>query len=270
MNTYIDYLKVYVYPYAVDILAALLIFFIGRMLIRKISDLVYKMMQKSKLDETLAIFLKNILYTILFAAIIIAALNKLGIPTASLVAVLGAAGLAIGLSLKDSVSNFGAGVLIIMLRPFKAGDFVNIAGQMGVVENIQVFQTVLKTFDNLTIYIPNSTIMGTEIVNYTARETRMVNLIIGISYDDDIKKARDIMMETMAAHENTHDDPAPVTGVLELGDSSVNIFARSWVDTPNWWQTKTDLLQQIKENLEAGGITIPFPQMDVHIQKEEV
>jgi small conductance mechanosensitive channel len=263
----IDQVTAHAADYALRFVAAVLIFYIGKFLAKMLAKLAQRAMTKTHMDETLAGFLKNVIYALLFAVVIIASLNALGVQTTSLVAVMGAAGLAIGLSLKDQVANFGAGVLIVMLRPFKVGDVVTLAGQTGSVLTIQVFQTILKTFDNLTIMIPNSSVMGGTITNFSLQGTRMIPLVIGISYGSDIKKAKDIMLETMTAHEKVLKDPAPAAGVLELADSSVNLFARSWVETADWWGTKADLLENIKNNLTAAGIEIPFPQMDVHCFK---
>lgn len=265
----LEFIKINATAYALRFMAAILIFLIGKYLAKFFASLFFKAMQKTRMDETLSGFLKNVIYAMLFAVVIIAALNTLGVQTTSLVAVMGAAGLAVGLSLKDQISNFGAGVLIVMLRPFKSGDLVTVAGQIGVIESIQIFQTIMKTYDNLTIMIPNSNIMNGEIINYSLKGTRMIPLVIGISYGDDIKKAKNIMLETMKAHEKVLKDPEPTAGVLELGDSSVNLFARSWVETADWWTTKADLLESIKTDLEAGGITIPFPQMDIYVHKTE-
>ncbi len=255
--------------YALRIVAAVLIFYFGKYLAKFLSRVAHKAMKKTNMDETLAGFLKNVIYAMLFAVVVIASVNALGVQTTSLVAVMGAAGLAVGLSLKDQVSNFGAGVLIVMLRPFKAGDVVTLAGQTGTVLTIQVFQTILKTYDNLTIMIPNSSVMNGEIINFSLQGTRMIPLVIGISYGSDIKKAKDIMLDTMREHEKVLKDPAPSAGVLELADSSVNLFARSWVETGDWWATKAELLENIKINLTNGGVEIPFPQMDIYFHKPE-
>ncbi len=255
--------------YSLRLLAAVLIFYFGKYIAKFLSRVAHRAMKKTNIDETLAGFLRNVIYAMLFAVVVIASLNSLGVQTTSLVAVMGAAGLAIGLSLKDQVANFGAGVLIVMLRPFKVGDTVTLAGQTGTVLTIQVFQTILKTFDNLTIMIPNSSVMNGTITNFSLQGTRMIPLIIGISYGSDIKKAKDIMLETMRSHEKVLKDPEPTAGVLELADSSVNLFARSWVETGDWWATKADLLENIKVNLTNGGVEIPFPQMDVYIHKTE-
>lgn len=255
--------------YSLRLLAAVLIFYFGKYIAKFLSRVAHRAMKKTHMDETLAGFLRNVIYAMLFAVVVIASLNSLGVQTTSLVAVMGAAGLAIGLSLKDQVANFGAGVLIVMLRPFKVGDTVTLAGQTGTVLTIQVFQTILKTFDNLTIMIPNSSVMNGTITNFSLQGTRMIPLIIGISYGSDIRKAKDIMLETMRSHEKVLKDPDPTAGVLELADSSVNLFARSWVETGDWWATKADLLEHIKINLTNGGVEIPFPQVDVYIHKTE-
>ena len=199
--------------------------------------------------------------------VIIASLNRLGVNTTSLVALLGAAGLAIGLSLQDSLKNFAAGVMIILFKPFKLGDFVEAGGATGVVENISIFSTKFKTGDNKEVIVSNGNIYGGMIVNYTAKETRRIDMVIGIGYNDDIKKAKNIITEILDADERILLDPAPSVSIGELGDSSVNFNVRPWVKTEDYWAVRSDTLEKIKLAFDENGISIPYPQMDVHLDE---
>ncbi len=196
----------------------------------------------------------------------IAALSRLGVETTSLVAVIGAAGLAVGLALQGSLSNFAAGVLLIIFKPFRVGDFVEVAGAKGMVQEIQIFTTVLHSPDNVRIIIPNSQVTGANIINYTANDRRRVDLVIGISYGDDIAKAKQVITSVLLSDKRVMRDPAPVVAVLGLGDSSVNIAVRPWVKADDYWPTYFDLTENIKVSLEQNGLTIPFPQRDIHIR----
>ena len=199
---------------------------------------------------------------------IIAALGELGIQTASFIAILGAAGLAVGLALQGSLSNFAAGVLIILFRPFKSGDFIDAGGAMGIVEQIHVFHTKMRSADNKAIIVPNSSIMGGNITNFSAKETRRVDLVIGVSYDAYIPDAKKLLREVVESDERVLEDPAVFVAVTELADSSVNFTIRAWVNSADWWPTLCDLTENIKLKLDEAGIGIPYPQMDVHIAKE--
>jgi small conductance mechanosensitive channel len=207
------------------------------------------------------------IYAALLAFVIIAALGQLGIQTTSFIAILGAAGLAIGLALQGSLSNFSAGVLMIIFRPFKQGDFIEGAGVAGIVEEVHIFNTVLRTGDNKTIIIPNDALMGGNIINYSTQPTRRLDLVVGIGYDDDIKKAKNILNELMANDERILKDPAPTLGLLELADSSVNFAVRPWVNSSDYWGVHFDLLESIKLRFDAEGISIPYPQQDVHLHR---
>ncbi len=260
-----------IYPFLFRLGGALLVFWIGRRLIKVLTGLVAKGLRKVDADETLVRFVSKLVYYLLLVVLIVSVLGMLGIETTSFLAILGAAGLAVGLALKDSLSNFASGVMIILFRPFRVGDLVEIAGKTGVAEEIGVFSTTMKTADNRQIVIPNSQIMGESIINYTAKPIRRVDLPIGVSYDDDLKKARQVMLETVAAHPKVLDEPAPSLLLTELGDSSVNFSVRPWCKTPDYWTVYGDLLEQLKVNLEAAGCSIPYPQRDVHLypQNEE-
>ncbi|MEN6307472.1 MAG: mechanosensitive ion channel domain-containing protein, partial [Anaerohalosphaeraceae bacterium] len=206
------------------------------------------------------------LYFGLLVFVAIAALSRLGVETTSLVAIIGAAGLAVGLALQGSLSNFAAGVLLIIFKPFRVGDFVEVAGAKGTVQEIQIFNTVLHSPDNVRIIVPNSQVTGANIINYTANDKRRVDLVIGISYDDDIAKAKQVITSVLLSDKRVIREPEPVVAVLGLGDSSVNIAVRPWVKADDYWPTYFDLTENIKVSLEQNGLSIPFPQRDIHIR----
>ena len=251
--------------YGLKVIAALAIFVIGRIIAKMVKSGIAKTMTKSKSDPILISFTTNMIYAGLLAFIIIAALGQLGIQTTSFIAILGAAGLAVGLALQGSLSNFAAGVLMIIFRPFKQGDFIEGAGVAGVVEEVHIFNTVMRTGDNKTVIIPNGGLMNGNIINYSTKPTRRIDLVIGIGYDDDIKKAKAVLEELMQNEERILKDPAPTLGLLELADSSVNFAVRPWVKSADYWGVHFDLLEAIKLRFDADGISIPYPQQDVHI-----
>ena len=253
--------------WALRIVGALAILVIGNWLAKKIANLFVKMMERNNVDITLTKFLKNIVYYALLTAVVIAAAQELGINTASFLAVVGAAGLAVGLALKDSLANFSAGVMLILFRPFKVGDAVTIAGETGAVEEITIFNTVMNTFDNQRKIIPNGLITTGTITNITANDTRRVDMVFGIGYDDDIKKAEQLLKEIVKAEPNVLTDPAPTVAVAELADSSVNFVVRPWVKTTDYWAVKFALTEKIKLAFDEQGISIPFPQQDVHMHQ---
>jgi small conductance mechanosensitive channel len=222
-------------------------------------------MTKGKVDETLVKFVGNITYVVLIVIVVIAALNQLGVQTTSFIAIIGAAGLAIGLALQGSLANFAAGVLMIIFRPFKLGDYVEGAGAAGTVEEISIFTTHLKSPDNKTIIIPNAKITGDNIINYSAKDSRRLDLVFGVSYNDDLQKVKAVLYDILKNDDRILKDPAPTIGVLELADSSVNFAVRPWVRTGDYWTLFFDLKEKIKERFDAEGISIPFPQQDVHL-----
>lgn len=252
-----------------NVLLAVLIFIIGRWVALAVKALVQKVMERSKQDETLIRFTSSLVYIALIAFVIIASLDTLGIPSASFVAVVGAAGLAIGLALQGSLSNFAAGVLMIIFKPFKVGDFVEGAGVSGSVEEISIFTTMLKSPDNKLIIIPNAKMTGDNIVNYSAKDTRRVDLIAGCSYSDDLDKVKTTLDSILSEDERILKDPEPTVAVLELADSSVNFVVRPWVKTEDYWAVLFATQKKIKQRFDAEGISIPFPQQDVHIIKDE-
>ena len=253
--------------YGIKVIAALAIFVIGRWVAKGLRGFIRKMMRRSKVDETLISFVVNLAYVTLLAFVIIAALNQLGIQTASFIAILGAAGLAIGLALQGSLSNFAAGVLMIIFRPFKVDDFIEGAGVAGTVEEIQIFTTQLRSPDNKTIIVPNSKITGDNIINYSTKGTRRVDMVFGIGYEDDIDKARQIILDVVENDERVMKDPAPVALLAELADSSVNFNTRVWSSADDYWGVYFDTTEMVKKRFDAEGISIPYPQRDVHVHK---
>ncbi len=253
--------------YGVNIISALLILFIGNMVVKGIANSVAKLLKKRKMDKAVVEFISALVRYTLFVIVLIAALGRIGVQTASVVAVIGAAGLAIGLALQGSLSNFAAGVLIVAFRPFKSGDYVEIGGVAGSVESIQIFQTVLTTPDNKMVVVPNGGVIGSPITNYSRHATRRIDHVIGVSYGADLKKTKDVITKILEADERILKSPAPTVGVVALADSSVNFVVRPWVKTADYWDVYFDSLQAIKEGLDAESIEIPFPQMDVHLNK---
>lgn len=255
--------------FAINFVIAILIYLVGSWLAKRVTMMLSKIMVARNLDEALRNFLEAIAGTILKFFVCLMAIEQLGVDTTSLLALLGAAGLAVGLALKDSLSNFASGVMLILMKPFTIGNFIEAAGVSGVVEKISVFNTVIVTGDNKEIQVPNSQIYSGTITNYSAKPTRRVDLVIGIGYDDDIKLAREIMLEIINADERILKDPAPVIAVGELADSSVNFVVRSWVNSADYWAVYWHLLETIKTTFDAKGVSIPYPQQDVHLHKAE-
>lgn len=253
--------------WAISIGTAILIFIIGRIVARIIVNVVRHGLTRAKMDDLLVNFITAILGWVLLLFVIIASLEQLGVNTTSLVALLGAAGIAVGLALKDSLQNFASGVMLIVFRPFKTGDFVDVAGTSGVVENINIFTTQMRSLDNKQIIIPNGMIYSDVITNFSAKPTRRIDLVIGISYDADIKQAKDILQRIIEDDERVLKDPAPTVSVMELADSSVNFAVRPWVNAADFWNTKCDITERVKYAFDEAGIGIPYPQMDVHLDK---
>ena len=251
--------------YGLKVLAALAIFALGRWVAKGVRKLVEGIMTRGKVDPTLITFTSNMAYIGLLAFIVIAALGQLGIQTTSFIAILGAAGLAVGLALQGSLSNFAAGFLLIIFRPFKVGDLIEAAGVFGVVEAIQIFTTQLKTADNKTVIVPNAKLTEDNIVNWTVKGTRRVDMVFGIGYDDDIDKARSLMADIIAEDSRILKTPPPQISVSELADSSVNFVVRPWVKVEDYWGVHFDLTEKIKKAFDANGVSIPFPQRDVHV-----
>ncbi|CAH8225521.1 small-conductance mechanosensitive channel MscS [Vibrio aestuarianus] len=253
--------------YGVNIISAVLILFIGNIVVKAVAGSVAKVLKKKEMDNAVVEFIHGLVRYLLFVIVLIAALGRVGVETASVVAVIGAAGLAIGLALQGSLSNFAAGVLIVAFRPFKSGDYVEISGVAGSVEAIQIFQTILKTPDNKMVVVPNSGVIGGAITNYSRHATRRIDMVIGVSYKADLQKTKQVLRATLEKDPRILKDPDMTIGVLALADSSVNFVVRPWVKTEDYWGVYFDSMQAIKEALDANGIEIPFPQMDVHLNK---
>ena len=251
--------------FAINLVTAIIIFIVGRIVARLLVGGLRKVMQRQEVDRTLETFVCNLASMTLLVFVIIASISALGIQTASFIAVLGAAGLAVGLALQGSLSNFAAGVLIVLFRPYKVGDWVEAAGISGSVEEVQILTTVLKTGDNKRVIVPNSQIMDAVITNYSANDTRRVDMVVGVSYSDDLDKVRATIEELIAADGRILDEPAPTIAVSQLADSSVNFVVRPWVATSDYWGVMFDLTEAIKKRFDDEGISIPFPQQDVHI-----
>lgn len=259
----------YVLPWGLRILIALVIFYLGRMVVGVVVRAISKLLLTRAMDEILVSFLTSIIRWVLLLFVIVAALSQLGIDTTSLVALLGAAGLAIGLSLQSSLSNFASGVMLIIFRPFTKGDFVEAGGATGVVESISIFTTTLTTPDNKEIIVPNGAILSNNITNYSARDTRRVDMVFRVSYDEDIRKARQLLEAIIAADDRVLGDPAPVVAVGELADSGVNFIVRPWVKSGDYWAVLWDTTEAVKLKFDEAGVRIPLPRMDVHLEKPE-
>ena len=259
----------YLIPFGMKLLVAIIIFIVGKMVAKMLVNLFGKIMKHSKYDDMLVDFLKSIISAILMLFVIVAALDHLGVDTTSLVAILGAAGLAIGLSLQGSLQNFAAGVMLLVFRPFKQGDFVEAGGTAGVVKNITIFTTIMTTPDNKEIIVPNGNIYSGNIINYSAKDTRRVDMVFGIGYDSDLKQAKQILEQLMNDDERILKDPKVQIAVSELADSSVNFVVRPWVKSADYWGVLFDTTEAVKLKFDEAGISIPFPQMDVHMHKPE-
>lgn len=256
--------------YITNGLFALIIFLVGKWVVGEATGVIVKVLRKSsKLDETLIVFFKNVMYYALLIVVILTALEQVGVQTTSFLAILGAAGLAVGLALKDSLSNFASGVMIVFFKPFKIGDFVTAGGVTGVVTEIHLFNTEFKTGDNQKILVPNASITSGSIINVNAHDKRRIDLTVGVSYKDDIKKVKDILTEIVSSHEKVLQEEANKIAVSELADSSVNFIVRAWVNTADYWDVRFDLIETIKSKFDEEGITIPYPQTDVHVFKHK-
>ncbi len=265
----IDTLTLWATTYSMKIIAAVLIFIIGKWLAKKISNVFIKLLEKNKVDATLTRFLESIVYYTLLIVVLIAVAGQLGINTTSFLTIVGAAGLAIGLALKDSLSNFSSGVMLILFRPFRVGDFATVGGVTGTVKSIDIFNTTLNTPDNQRVIVPNANITNDVITNVTANDTRRVDLTIGIGYGDDVLKAKQVLGEILKTENRILETPAPKIAVSELADSSVNFVVRPWVKTSDYWDVYFDLTEKIKLTFDQEGISIPFPQQDVHLFQEK-
>ena len=259
----------YIVPWAINIVMALAVFIIGRLVISIILAVINKLLGKTKMDSMLVNFVMSIMCALLLLFVIVASLDQLGVNTSSLIALVGAAGLAIGLSLQDSLKNFAAGVMLVVFRPFREGEFVEVNGISGTAERITIFNTIMRTGDGREVTIPNGPIYGNVITNFSRRDTRRVDMVFGIGYDSDLLKAKAILKEIVETDERVLSEPAPLVAVQELADSSVNFVVRPWAKTSDYWDVYRDTMEKVKLRFDAEGISIPFPQMDVHLIKEE-
>lgn len=252
-----------------SILYALIILLFGRWLVKWVTYLIQRALERTGMDATLIHFLEKLIYYTLLIAVILAAADQVGIKTTSFLAILGAAGLAVGLALKDSLSNFASGVMLILFHPFKVGDAVTAAGISGTVVRIDIFNSVIHTWDNQKVIVPNSMITSDIITNINANPTRRIDLTIGIGYDDDVGEAKAVLEQLVQAEQRILADPAPTVALAEFGDSSINLVARPWVRTEEYWSVRFDLMEKIKRAFDERGITIPYPQRDVHLYNHD-
>ena len=267
MDAYLDSALQWLLGYGPRFIAALIIFTIGWTVAKILRRILRRALTRANFDETLSVFLSRLAYMLLLAFVVIITIQKLGVDTTSFAAVIAAAGLAIGLALQGSLSNFASGVMLIALRPFKVGDYIAAGGTAGSVSAIAVFATELLTPDNCKVIVPNSAVASGTITNYSAQETRRIDLVIGVGYDADLRKAKGVLERILSDESRVLKDPAPVVAVSNLGESSVDLVVRPWVRSADYWPVRFDLSERIKLRLDEEGITIPFPQRDVHIKE---
>jgi len=269
MNTWLQSIdKELLAVWGLKVVYALTILVIGRMVVKAVTKLLIRLLQRTISDEALLAFVRSVVYALLLVVVVIAALDQLGVDTTSLVAVVGAAGLAVGLALKDSLQNVASGVMLIVNRPFKAGDYVEAGGKGGTVEKIGLFTTTMRSPDNCELTVPNSMITTDTIVNYSSRDSRRLDLTIGISYEDDIPHAKEVILKILSDDIRVLSDPEPVVAVGALGESSVDLFVRPWVAASDYWPLRFDLLEQIKQAFDDQHITIPYPQRVLHTVRD--
>lgn len=253
--------------YGLKTLFAIIIFFVGKYFSGVAQKVIRKLLNSRKVDPTVVSFVANLTWAIVFVFTIIATLGQIGVQTASLVAIIGAAGLAVGLALQGSLSNFASGVLMVLFRPCRVGDYIEAAGIAGTVDEITIFSTKLRTPDNKVIVAPNSSIMNGTITNYSALENRRIDLVIGVSYSADIALTKKVLTDILDNNQYVLKNPSYTVGLSELGNSSINFVVRPWVKTSNFWAARFEILEQIKNALDAANIEIPFPQMDIHVKQ---
>ncbi len=261
----VEQLVALVSAWGLRVIGGIVLLVVGRMVAGSIRKSLRRRLEQSDTDAALVPFLSGMVYYAVLAAVVIAVLGLFGIETASLIAVLAGAGLAVGLALQGTLSNFAAGVMLLIFRPFRPGDFVDVSGTNGTVQEIGLFSTVLHTADNVKIIAPNSAIWGDTIKNFSANDTRRNDIVIGVSYDDDLGQAQEIIRKVLDGDERVLRDPEPVVAVAELADSSVNFVVRPWCKKEDYWGLRFDLMRQLKETLEGAGCSIPYPQTDVHL-----
>lgn len=255
--------------YGLQVIGAIITLVVGRIVAGVCRRIVRRIMTRAKADPTLVSFVGQLTFAALMTFALIAAIRRVGVETTSFVAVIGAAGLAVGLALQGSLANFAAGVLLIAFRPFRAGQFIEAAGVTGTVEEVRIFTTQLITPDNRTVIVPNAKLTADNIVNYSAKGTRRVDMVIGVEYGADLQAAKQVLLDVLKADERVLQDPAPVVAVVELADSSVNLAVRPWTSADDYWSVYFDTLETAKQRLDETGIGIPFPQHDVHLYQQE-
>jgi len=268
-NTVVETILNHLAAWSLKVVAAIIILVVGLWIAKKVKGLFRSGLEKREVDATLIGFFSNILYGAIVVFVVIAAIGKLGVETTSFAAVVAAAGLAIGLALQGSLANFAAGVLLILFKPFKAGHFVKVGGELGEVVEVGLLYTEMKSPENIKVVMPNGQIMSGPITNFSANDTRRVDMVVGVSYSDDLNKVMEILNEMIAKDERVLAEPAPFVAVGELADSSINFYVRPWTKSSDFWQFKCDFTKAVKERFDAEGISIPFPQRDVHLLKEE-
>ncbi|OPJ54714.1 mechanosensitive ion channel family protein [Alkalithermobacter paradoxus] len=265
----IQEVKNYFIKYGLDIIAAIFILIGGVYLSRKLRKIARRFLEKASIDISLVGFISQLIYVLCVVFVGVSVLNKLGMPTTSFVAVLGAAGFAVGLALQGSLSNFASGVLILIFKPFRVKDFIEGSGVSGIVEEIQIFNTILKTVDNKTIVVPNSKLTSDNIINYTLQDKRRIDFVFGVSYDNDIKKVKSVIRGIFEKEVRILNDPNPIIGVLEFGDNSINIVARPWVKTEDYWPVYFDIMEKVKYEFDKNEIEIPYPQRVVYLKTKD-
>lgn len=269
MEQIIAHVKQWVALYGLSVIGAVAILVLGSLAVKIVVSLIQKAMNRANMDETLVSFGGNFLRFILFAFVLVAALAQVGFQTSSIIAVLGAASLAIALAMQSNLANLAAGVLILIFRPFKLEDTIETAGTLGKVEEITITSTKLRQPDGKLAIMPNNKVFTDKLVNITAAEKRRIDLVVGIGYDDDLLHAKKVLMEIIEDEPRVLNEPAPTVRVMELADSSVNFAVRPWVNNADWWKTKCDLTERIKLRMDEEGINIPYPQSDVHLYKQD-
>ncbi|MEJ8554662.1 mechanosensitive ion channel family protein [Tepidibacter sp. Z1-5] len=250
--------------YGMNILGSILIVVIGMFFSKKVKSITNRFLKKSNIDKSLISFVSQLVYVLCVVFVSVSALNNLGMPTTSFVAVLGASGFAVGLAFQGTLSNFASGILILIFKPFRTGDYIQGASTEGSVEEIQIFNTILKTPDNKTIIVPNTKLTSDNIINFTLQDKRRIDFIFGISYDSDIRTAKNIIKKVFDEEDKVLKEPQPIIGVQELADSSINIAARPWVKTSDYWDEYYALMEKIKYEFDKNGIEIPYPQSVVY------
>ena len=269
LEALITKLQEWLVAFGLQLLAAIIILLIGIQVAKFTRKLVEKALQKTKVDVTIINFLANVVYVTVLALVTVVVLGQIGVKTASLIAILGSAGIAVGLALQGSLSNIASGIMLVIFRPFRVGDYIEGGGTAGIVKEIQIFNTILTSPDNRRIFVPNSKFFDGSITNYSAETTRRIDLVFGIGYDDDIKKAKQLLTDILAEDSRILKDPAPIIGLLELADSSVNFAVRPWVKQADYWDVFFSLQETVKQRFDEAGINIPFPQQDVYIHQSQ-